>query len=138
MFRVKHSFTFHVKRTDMSRPTSCRRLFVRFERFLVPPSPAGDDGSEPDRGEHVDDGHDRRPHPDVGPIRRVDCDERQNHEERRRKVAPLGITGDAWDVASAAVFFASDESRFITGACLPVDGGVTQTMQMTAVALVGD
>jgi NAD(P)-dependent dehydrogenase (short-subunit alcohol dehydrogenase family) len=58
--------------------------------------------------------------------------------ERRRKVAPLGITGDAWDVASAAVFFASDEARFITAACLAVDGGVTQTMQMTAVGLVGE
>jgi NAD(P)-dependent dehydrogenase (short-subunit alcohol dehydrogenase family) len=58
--------------------------------------------------------------------------------EKRRKIAPLGITGDAWDVASAAVFFASDESRFVTAACLAVDGGVTQTMQMTAVGLVGD
>ncbi|MEM7250056.1 MAG: SDR family NAD(P)-dependent oxidoreductase [Pseudomonadota bacterium] len=31
--------------------------------------------------------------------------------------------GDAWDVANAAVFLASDEARFITGVCLPVDGG---------------
>ncbi len=29
----------------------------------------------------------------------------------------------AWDVANAALFFASDEARFITGALLPVDGG---------------
>jgi NAD(P)-dependent dehydrogenase (short-subunit alcohol dehydrogenase family) len=58
--------------------------------------------------------------------------------EKRRKVAPLGVTGDAWDVASAAVFLASDESRFITAQCLAVDGGVTQTMQMTAVGLVND
>lgn len=57
--------------------------------------------------------------------------------ELRRKVAPLGITGDAWDVAAAAVFFASDESRFVTGQCLAVDGGVTQTMQLTAHALIG-
>lgn len=38
---------------------------------------------------------------------------------------PMGWMGDAWDVARAAVFFASDESRFITGAELVVDGGLT-------------
>jgi NAD(P)-dependent dehydrogenase (short-subunit alcohol dehydrogenase family) len=31
--------------------------------------------------------------------------------------------GTAWDVANAAVFLASDEASFITGVCLPVDGG---------------
>jgi NAD(P)-dependent dehydrogenase (short-subunit alcohol dehydrogenase family) len=31
--------------------------------------------------------------------------------------------GTAWDVANAAVFLASDEAGFITGAALPVDGG---------------
>jgi NAD(P)-dependent dehydrogenase (short-subunit alcohol dehydrogenase family) len=31
--------------------------------------------------------------------------------------------GTAWDVANAALFLASDESSFITGAALPVDGG---------------
>jgi len=56
--------------------------------------------------------------------------------EIRRKVAPLGIEGDAWDVAAAAVFLASEEARFITGACLPVDGGVTETMQLTAHAFI--
>ncbi len=33
------------------------------------------------------------------------------------------IMGTAWDVANAALFLASDEARFITGAILPVDGG---------------
>ena len=33
------------------------------------------------------------------------------------------IMGTAWDVANAALFLASDEARFITGALLPVDGG---------------
>jgi len=37
---------------------------------------------------------------------------------------PLGgRMGDAWDVANAALFLASDEAHFITGICLPVDGG---------------
>jgi NAD(P)-dependent dehydrogenase (short-subunit alcohol dehydrogenase family) len=37
---------------------------------------------------------------------------------------PLGgKMGTAWDVANAALFLASDEAGFITGAALPVDGG---------------
>ena len=31
--------------------------------------------------------------------------------------------GNAWDVAKAALFLASEEANFITGASLPVDGG---------------
>jgi len=42
----------------------------------------------------------------------------------RRKVGPLGIEGDAWDVAQAVLFLASDEARFINGVELAVDGGV--------------
>lgn len=45
--------------------------------------------------------------------------------EARRKVGPLGIEGDSWDIAQAVLFLASDEARFITGVLLPVDGGVT-------------
>jgi NAD(P)-dependent dehydrogenase (short-subunit alcohol dehydrogenase family) len=43
----------------------------------------------------------------------------------RRAIAPLGIEGDAWDIAQAALFLAGPESRFISGITLPVDGGVT-------------
>jgi NAD(P)-dependent dehydrogenase (short-subunit alcohol dehydrogenase family) len=38
---------------------------------------------------------------------------------------PMGHMGDAWDVANAALFLASDESKYITGIELVVDGGVT-------------
>lgn len=41
----------------------------------------------------------------------------------RDAMVPMGKMGTAWDVAAAAVFLASDEARFITGVCLPVDGG---------------
>src|SRR5258708_25914413 len=38
---------------------------------------------------------------------------------------PIGHMGDAWDVANAALFLASDESKYVTGIELVVDGGVT-------------
>ncbi|MEX2458996.1 MAG: SDR family NAD(P)-dependent oxidoreductase [Actinomycetota bacterium] len=42
----------------------------------------------------------------------------------RDAMVPLGNKqGTAWDVANAALFLASDEAAFITGVCLPVDGG---------------
>ncbi len=41
----------------------------------------------------------------------------------RDAMVPLGKMGTAWDVAAAAVFLASDDAKFITGVCLPVDGG---------------
>lgn len=53
----------------------------------------------------------------------------------RRNVAPLGIEGDSWDVARAAVFLASEEARFITGVLLPVDGGVTAIGPLLGVGL---
>lgn len=38
---------------------------------------------------------------------------------------PMGHMGEAWDIAHAALFLASDEARYITGVTLPVDGGVS-------------
>lgn len=37
---------------------------------------------------------------------------------------PLGRRGDAWDVAHAALFLASDEAKYITGTEILVDGGL--------------
>jgi 3-oxoacyl-[acyl-carrier protein] reductase len=46
-------------------------------------------------------------------------------ERRAQFVAsiPLGRLSQPSDIATAAVFFASDEASFVTGACLEVDGG---------------
>ena len=38
---------------------------------------------------------------------------------------PMGHMGDAWDVANAALFLASDEAKYVTGIELLVDGGIT-------------
>jgi NAD(P)-dependent dehydrogenase (short-subunit alcohol dehydrogenase family) len=43
----------------------------------------------------------------------------------RNQLVPMGRMGTAWDVAKAAVFLASDDAQYITGVCLPVDGGVS-------------
>ena len=44
---------------------------------------------------------------------------------QRNALCPMGRMGTGWDVANAAVFLASDESSYITGVCLPVDGGIS-------------
>ncbi|MBL8698012.1 MAG: SDR family oxidoreductase [Alphaproteobacteria bacterium] len=47
----------------------------------------------------------------------------------RESTIPLRRFGDAWDVANAAVFLASEEARYITGTELVVDGGLTCQVQ---------
>ncbi|MBV9843304.1 MAG: SDR family oxidoreductase [Sphingomonadaceae bacterium] len=53
-------------------------------------------------------------------------------DNRRRVGALSSVEGDAWDIAYAALFLASSEARFISGVCLPVDGGVTQIGPLAA------
>ena len=54
---------------------------------------------------------------------------RQGRFRRLRRApapqVPMGHMGDAWDVANAALFLASDESKYITAQQLVVDGGIT-------------
>jgi NAD(P)-dependent dehydrogenase (short-subunit alcohol dehydrogenase family) len=52
----------------------------------------------------------------------------------RNQVNMLGVEGDAWDIAWAALFLAGEESRFITGTTLVVDAGATEVLPLTAVA----
>ena len=43
--------------------------------------------------------------------------------EARKKITSLGIIGEPEDIAAAVLFLAGDDSRFITGKTLLVDGG---------------
>jgi NAD(P)-dependent dehydrogenase (short-subunit alcohol dehydrogenase family) len=48
-------------------------------------------------------------------------------EKRQRRFVhiPMGRLGQADELAKAALFLASDDSSFMTGASLIVDGGIT-------------
>jgi NAD(P)-dependent dehydrogenase (short-subunit alcohol dehydrogenase family) len=43
----------------------------------------------------------------------------------RGEQCPMGFMGDAWDVARAVLFLASDDARYVTATELVVDGGIT-------------
>jgi NAD(P)-dependent dehydrogenase (short-subunit alcohol dehydrogenase family) len=57
-----------------------------------------------------------------GLIRTYDLTEEAAIE--RGKVVPLGRLGSPEDLAGPTVFLATEDARYITGACLVVDGGV--------------
>ncbi|AYR25976.1 SDR family NAD(P)-dependent oxidoreductase [Herbaspirillum rubrisubalbicans] len=44
---------------------------------------------------------------------------------QRDAQCPMGFMGDAWDVAHASLFLASDHARYITGLDMIVDGGLS-------------
>jgi dihydroanticapsin dehydrogenase len=47
----------------------------------------------------------------------------ENARRQRLALHPAGRFGQPEDVAGLAVYLASDESTWVTGAALPVDGG---------------
>jgi meso-butanediol dehydrogenase / (S,S)-butanediol dehydrogenase / diacetyl reductase len=58
--------------------------------------------------------------------------------ERVSRWYPLGRVGEPEDVAGAALFLASDEAAWISGAVLPVDGGLTAgNLQMAQEIVIG-
>jgi NAD(P)-dependent dehydrogenase (short-subunit alcohol dehydrogenase family) len=58
------------------------------------------------------------------PARRYGLDKEQFAALRDRAV-PMKRMGEAWDVAHAALFLASDQAKYVTGVILPVDGGLS-------------
>ena len=51
---------------------------------------------------------------------------RDDVRDMRHKLVPLRKRmGTGWDVAFGALYLASDEANFVTGICLPIDGGHT-------------
>ena len=50
--------------------------------------------------------------------------EREAFVAQRDAAVPMAYKGEARDVAHAVLFFASDESRYVSGALLPVDGAL--------------
>jgi len=54
-----------------------------------------------------------------------DPQEMAENETRMLGSIPLGRLGSAEDMANAALWLASDESSYVTGVALPVDGGFT-------------
>lgn len=66
-----------------------------------------------------------------GLIRTYDIDDAAAAE--RGQVVPMGRLGDPEDLAGPTVFLATEDARYITGACLAVDGGVLVQQRSTPV-----
>ena len=64
-----------------------------------------------------------------GLIRTYDIDDALAAE--RGQVVPMGRLGDAEELAGPTVFLATEDARYITGACLVVDGGVLVQQRST-------
>lgn len=73
---------------------------------------------------HTDPGHLHTPIGDHGG---------EEGRRKRRAANLLGVEGTAWDMAWAALFLAGAESRWITGAVIPVGAGATAA---TALAML--
>ena len=51
--------------------------------------------------------------------------------EIRKSASPLRSEGDSWDIGYAALYLASDESRWVNGITMPVDAGLTSVSPVT-------
>jgi NAD(P)-dependent dehydrogenase (short-subunit alcohol dehydrogenase family) len=48
----------------------------------------------------------------------------------RDRMSPTGKQGESWDVANTCLFLATDESKYINGVVLPVDGGLINIVRL--------
>ncbi|MAG96628.1 MAG: SDR family NAD(P)-dependent oxidoreductase [Alphaproteobacteria bacterium] len=55
----------------------------------------------------------------------IDAGDAEKTIAGRHAACPMGHMGDAWDVAYASLYLASDEAKYVTGTELVVDGGLT-------------
>ncbi|PWY82069.1 short chain dehydrogenase [Aspergillus heteromorphus CBS 117.55] len=55
--------------------------------------------------------------------------DQDTYMKMRDEQVPMEKMGDAWDVANATLFLVADESRYITGQELVVDGGITSSTE---------
>lgn len=58
-------------------------------------------------------------------VKQLGAGDAQELIAKRHAAVPIGRMGDAWDVAHAVLFLASDEAGYITATQLVVDGGMT-------------
>lgn len=54
----------------------------------------------------------------------IDAAKRAEVIRQRAQASPMGLTGTPRDIALAALYLASDASRFVTGQILRPNGGV--------------
>lgn len=69
--------------------------------------------------------HDQDPYPE----HRHDPDSEKSIERQNTELDPIGRFGAPADIAGLAAYMAADESEFMTGAVIPVDGGRTTTLR---------
>ncbi|MBT8472142.1 MAG: SDR family oxidoreductase [Marinicaulis sp.] len=50
--------------------------------------------------------------------------------KKRDAMCPSGHQGEVWDIANTSLFLASDESRYVNGVVLPVDGGLINLVKL--------
>ena len=58
------------------------------------------------------------------------ADDAEEMWKKRDAMTPGGKQGDAWDVAYAALYLASDEAKYVTAMSFYVDGGLTGTTNL--------